>query len=125
MGQHGPQARRARRRDPGKPTRRIDGLDVCTESLYPASKQVNAFFAYDVNRNGKTELTEDLTFGPLGARRRPSSRRIALVSSLASFGVSRGRCRMARASALPSRRGVNSSDGRSSWLSTRRIFSVA
>src|SRR2546427_11579480 len=108
MGQHDPRRDPRGVGTPGKPARRIDGLDVCTESLYPASKPVNAFFAYDVNRDGKTELIEDLTFGLLGARRRPSSRRIALVSSLASSGVSRGRWRMARASALRSRRGVNS-----------------
>jgi hypothetical protein len=43
----------------------INGLNVCTESLCPAKKQVNAFFAFDGNRDGKTELTEDPTLGAL------------------------------------------------------------
>ncbi|TMK98993.1 MAG: hypothetical protein E6G34_05665 [Actinobacteria bacterium] len=43
----------------------IDGLNVCTETLCPVKKQVNAYFAYDVNRDGKTELTEDPTLGSL------------------------------------------------------------
>ena len=43
----------------------IDGLNVCTEELCPASKQVNAYFAYDVNRNGKTDLTADPSIGSL------------------------------------------------------------
>jgi hypothetical protein len=35
----------------------IDGLNVCTPTLCPISKQVNAFFAFDVNRDGKTDLS--------------------------------------------------------------------
>ena len=36
----------------------INGLNVCTEVLCPISKQVNAFFAFDRNRDGKTDLSE-------------------------------------------------------------------
>jgi triacylglycerol esterase/lipase EstA (alpha/beta hydrolase family) len=35
----------------------IDGLNVCTPTLCPISKQVNAFFAFDVNRDGQTDLS--------------------------------------------------------------------
>jgi pimeloyl-ACP methyl ester carboxylesterase len=35
----------------------IDGLSVCTPGLCPISKQVNAFFAFDRNRDGKTDLS--------------------------------------------------------------------
>jgi hypothetical protein len=43
----------------------INGLNVCTETLCPVKKQVNAFFAYDVNRDGKTELSEEPALGAL------------------------------------------------------------
>jgi hypothetical protein len=43
----------------------INGLNICTEALCPASKQVNAYFAYDVNRNSETDLTADPTIGSL------------------------------------------------------------
>jgi pimeloyl-ACP methyl ester carboxylesterase len=36
----------------------INGLNVCTPVLCPISKQVNAFFAFDRNRDGKTDLSE-------------------------------------------------------------------
>ena len=35
----------------------IDGLNVCTSLLCPISKQVNAFFAFDGNRDGQTDLS--------------------------------------------------------------------
>jgi triacylglycerol esterase/lipase EstA (alpha/beta hydrolase family) len=35
----------------------IDGVNVCTPALCPISKQVNAFFAFDRNRDGKTDLS--------------------------------------------------------------------
>jgi lipase/uncharacterized protein/lipase (class 2) len=35
----------------------IDGLNICTPTLCPISKQVNAFFVYDVNRDGQTDLS--------------------------------------------------------------------
>jgi hypothetical protein len=35
----------------------IDGTSVCTPILCPISKQVNAFFAFDRNRDGKTDLS--------------------------------------------------------------------
>jgi hypothetical protein len=35
----------------------INGLNVCTPNLCPISKQVNAFFAFDANRDGKTDLS--------------------------------------------------------------------
>jgi hypothetical protein len=35
----------------------IDGLNICTPNLCPISKQVNAYFVYDVNRDGQTDLT--------------------------------------------------------------------
>ena len=43
----------------------INGLNVCTEALCPIKKQVNAFFAFDDNRDGKTELSEDPSLGSL------------------------------------------------------------
>jgi hypothetical protein len=43
----------------------INGLNVATEELTPATKQVNAFFAFDDNRDMKTELTEDPVLGGL------------------------------------------------------------
>jgi hypothetical protein len=36
----------------------INGLNVCTPGLCPISKQVNAFFAFDRNRDGQTDLSE-------------------------------------------------------------------
>jgi pimeloyl-ACP methyl ester carboxylesterase len=36
----------------------VDGLNVCTAVLCPISKQVNAFFAFDRNRDGQTDLSE-------------------------------------------------------------------
>ena len=36
----------------------INGLNVCTEVLCPISKQVNAFFAFDRNRDGQTDLSQ-------------------------------------------------------------------
>jgi hypothetical protein len=35
----------------------INGVNVCTSVLCPISKQVNAFFAFDANRDGKTDLS--------------------------------------------------------------------
>jgi hypothetical protein len=35
----------------------IDGLNICTSNLCPISKQVNAFFAFDRNRDGQTDLS--------------------------------------------------------------------
>jgi hypothetical protein len=35
----------------------INGLNVCTPGLCPISKQVNAFFAFDRNRDGETDLS--------------------------------------------------------------------
>ena len=35
----------------------IDGVNVCTSVLCPISKQVNAFFAFDRNRDGQTDLS--------------------------------------------------------------------
>jgi uncharacterized repeat protein (TIGR01451 family) len=44
----------------------IDGLNICTPTLCPISKQVNAFFVYDVNRDGQTDLSQpDPTFNSL------------------------------------------------------------
>jgi Lipase C-terminal domain/Lipase (class 2) len=36
---------------------RINGLNVCTAVLCPISKQVNALFAFDRNRDGQTDLS--------------------------------------------------------------------
>jgi pimeloyl-ACP methyl ester carboxylesterase len=36
---------------------RINGLNICTPGLCPISKQVNAFFAFDRNRDGQTDLS--------------------------------------------------------------------
>jgi hypothetical protein len=36
----------------------INGLNICTEVLCPIKKQVNAFFAFDRNRDGQTDLSE-------------------------------------------------------------------
>ena len=35
----------------------IYGLNICTAGLCPISKQVNAFFAFDRNRDGQTDLS--------------------------------------------------------------------
>jgi pimeloyl-ACP methyl ester carboxylesterase len=35
----------------------INGTNICTPVLCPISKQVNAFFAFDLNRDGKTDLS--------------------------------------------------------------------
>jgi hypothetical protein len=35
----------------------VNGLNVCTPGLCPISKQVNAFFAFDRNRDGETDLS--------------------------------------------------------------------
>jgi uncharacterized protein/lipase/lipase (class 2) len=35
----------------------VNGLNVCTPVLCPISKQVNAFFAFDRNRDGQTDLS--------------------------------------------------------------------
>ena len=35
----------------------VNGLNVCTAVLCPISKQVNAFFAFDRNRDSKTDLS--------------------------------------------------------------------
>jgi len=35
----------------------INGTNVCTPGLCPISKQVNAFFAFDGNRDGQTDLS--------------------------------------------------------------------
>jgi hypothetical protein len=35
----------------------VNGLNVCTPALCPISKQVNAFFAFDRNRDGRTDLS--------------------------------------------------------------------
>jgi triacylglycerol esterase/lipase EstA (alpha/beta hydrolase family) len=35
----------------------VDGLNVCNATLCPISKQVNAFFAFDRNRDGQTDLS--------------------------------------------------------------------
>ena len=36
---------------------RVNGLNICTALLCPISKQVNAFFAFDRNRDGQTDLS--------------------------------------------------------------------
>ena len=36
---------------------RVNGLNICTALLCPISQQVNAFFAFDRNRDGKTDLS--------------------------------------------------------------------
>jgi hypothetical protein len=37
---------------------KINGLSVCTATLCPISKQVNAYFAFDRNRDGQTDLSQ-------------------------------------------------------------------
>jgi hypothetical protein len=41
----------------------INGTSVCTASLCPWTKQVNAYFAFDDNRNGHTDLISDPVVG--------------------------------------------------------------
>jgi pimeloyl-ACP methyl ester carboxylesterase len=36
---------------------KVNGLNICTATLCPISKQVNAFFAFDRNRDGQTDLS--------------------------------------------------------------------
>jgi hypothetical protein len=36
----------------------INGVDICTPTLCPISKQVNAYFVYDVNRDGQSDLSQ-------------------------------------------------------------------
>ncbi len=43
----------------------INGTSVCTASLCPWTKQINAYFAFDDNRNRKTDLTSDPVIGAL------------------------------------------------------------
>jgi pimeloyl-ACP methyl ester carboxylesterase len=35
----------------------VDGVNICNATLCPISKQVNAFFAFDRNRDGQTDLS--------------------------------------------------------------------
>jgi pimeloyl-ACP methyl ester carboxylesterase len=35
----------------------VDGLNICTANLCPISKQVNAYFAFDLNSDGQTDLS--------------------------------------------------------------------
>jgi hypothetical protein len=35
----------------------VNGLNICNATLCPISKQVNAFFAFDRNRDGQTDLS--------------------------------------------------------------------
>ncbi len=35
----------------------VDGVNICNAALCPISKQVNAFFAFDRNRDGQTDLS--------------------------------------------------------------------
>jgi pimeloyl-ACP methyl ester carboxylesterase len=35
----------------------INGTNICTPTLCPISKQVNAYFVFDLNRDGKTDLS--------------------------------------------------------------------
>jgi hypothetical protein len=44
---------------------RINGTSICTAALCPWNKQVNAYFAFDDNRNRKTDLTSDPVIGGL------------------------------------------------------------
>ncbi len=43
----------------------INGTSVCTASLCPWTKQINAYFAFDDNRNRQTDLTSDPVIGNL------------------------------------------------------------
>jgi pimeloyl-ACP methyl ester carboxylesterase len=43
----------------------INGTSVCTASLCPWTKQINAYFAFDDNRNRHTDLTSDPVIGNL------------------------------------------------------------
>ena len=44
---------------------RINGTSVCTAALCPWTRQVNAYFAFDDNRNGHTDFTSDPVIGNL------------------------------------------------------------
>ena len=44
---------------------RINKTSVCTADLCPWTKQVNAYFAFDANRNGQTDLVSDPAIGNL------------------------------------------------------------
>ena len=44
---------------------RINGTNICTSALCPWTKQVNAYFAFDDNRDGKTDFTPDPVVGNL------------------------------------------------------------
>jgi hypothetical protein len=46
-------------------TLRINGLSVCTSALCPVSKAVNAFFAFDRNRDRRSDLSQDPVLGGL------------------------------------------------------------
>jgi triacylglycerol esterase/lipase EstA (alpha/beta hydrolase family) len=43
----------------------INGTSVCTATLCPWTKQINAYFAFDDNRNRHTDLTSDPVIGNL------------------------------------------------------------
>ncbi len=43
----------------------INGTNICTTELCPWTKQVNAFFAFDRNRDGQTDLSPDPVVGAL------------------------------------------------------------
>jgi hypothetical protein len=36
----------------------VDGVNICTPTLCPISKQVNAYFIYDANRDGQSDLSQ-------------------------------------------------------------------
>jgi pimeloyl-ACP methyl ester carboxylesterase len=38
---------------------KVNGLSICTPDICPISKQVNALFAFDFNRNGQSDLSSD------------------------------------------------------------------
>jgi pimeloyl-ACP methyl ester carboxylesterase len=44
---------------------RVNGTSICTAELCPWTKQVNAYFTFDANRNHKTDLTPDPVVGSL------------------------------------------------------------
>jgi len=43
----------------------VNGLNIATADLCPASKQVNGYFGFDRNRDGQTDLSEDPVIGAL------------------------------------------------------------
>ena len=65
----------------------INGRNVCTDILCPISKQVNAFFAFDRNRDGQTDLSQP---DPSSARCR-SSREPTSTSGRACRPMKRSR----------------------------------